>query len=702
MKKLILLLFPLFALAQNPTSFPYGIKNTAATSNSTPTYFVTQETDGVHKKTPAAVVAKTDDVILKNETPQVKTGGLTIGVNLANSNDKWVAFGTSVTYGGAYTNPTAAQLNITLLNYGVAGSTSNNLASQYTNIPTWTTEYRLLSIEHSINDAAQSVPLATFRANIENCIANAKGKGWPNDRILVINGNYCSRSDLILSQPAYANEALLIAKEQGVQYFDAYNYTKDNGGDSLLSDEVHPTTAGGLVYTRGLIASMQGGMEITNALTVVNGVTINGNLIVSKNITNSGNISTLGNIAIDYNKYIGYSGAWNSKLYLSDISGNFEFTNGFETAGYDFFTSNGVRDNKEIAFRIYNNKNMRGYGDLTIDGELAIGFDKGIAYAGAWTNSFKISEASGSTGIFNGYASGDINFYTSNGVTNASNLAFRINNNRSLSIPSTPTTSVGSYDILTRNSSTGVVEKILSNTIATVASPSFTGTPTAPTATAGTNTTQIATTAFVQTSTASVASDVYGSDVSLSSGQSPYTLQLSDANARLTTNGTFNQNYSIVIPTNASVPFQIGTKIRINISSAQAGYATLSGSGITFLGANLQLRFGGSFNLTKVATDTWFVEHTNILQINGSGNRIISISDSVFSGDFEGGFNGNLNQSKFPVYTVATLPTTSPNAAVGNWAYVTDALAPAYLTPVVGGGAIVTPVFYNGTNWVCH
>jgi len=55
MKKLILFLLPLFVLAQNPTNFPYGIKNTAGATNSTPTYFVTQETDGVHKKTPATL-----------------------------------------------------------------------------------------------------------------------------------------------------------------------------------------------------------------------------------------------------------------------------------------------------------------------------------------------------------------------------------------------------------------------------------------------------------------------------------------------------------------------------------------------------------------------------------------------------------------------------------------------------------------------
>ena len=49
-------------------------------------------------------------------------------------------------------------------------------------------------------------------------------------------------------------------------------------------------------------------------------------------------------------------------------------------------------------------------------------------------------------------------------------------------------------------------------------------------------------------------------------------------------------------------------------------------------------------------------------------------------------------------YTVATLPA----GTVGMTAYVTDALAPTFLATIVGGGAIVTPVFYNGTNWVGH
>lgn len=47
-------------------------------------------------------------------------------------------------------------------------------------------------------------------------------------------------------------------------------------------------------------------------------------------------------------------------------------------------------------------------------------------------------------------------------------------------------------------------------------------------------------------------------------------------------------------------------------------------------------------------------------------------------------------------YTVASLPA----GTIGMTAYVTDALAPTFLATIVGGGAVVTPVFFNGAGWV--
>jgi len=48
-------------------------------------------------------------------------------------------------------------------------------------------------------------------------------------------------------------------------------------------------------------------------------------------------------------------------------------------------------------------------------------------------------------------------------------------------------------------------------------------------------------------------------------------------------------------------------------------------------------------------------------------------------------------------YTVATLPTPGTQ---GRRSWVTDALAPVFLAAPVGGGAVVCPVFDNGTAWV--
>lgn len=84
---------------------------------------------------------------------------------------------------------------------------------------------------------------------------------------------------------------------------------------------------------------------------------------------------------------------------------------------------------------------------------------------------------------------------------------------------------------------------------------------------------------------------------------------------------------------------------------------------------------------------------TNYLTLTGGTNPTIGVS------------GGNLAitpitvfgaQARLKGYTVATLPAGTQ----GDCAYVTDALAPAFLGTLVGSGAVVTPAFYDGTNWV--
>lgn len=136
-----------------------------------------------------------------------------------------------------------------------------------------------------------------------------------------------------------------------------------------------------------------------------------------------------------------------------------------------------------------------GTGALTLDPKTNSSAD--ITFLSGASSSVR-GYVSGATGNFHlGYTSGVDNGYRLdvNGTTRLQST---------VTLSTTPTTSAGTYDILTRNPSTGNVEKVASTAFATTASPTFTGTPTAPTATAGTNTTQIATTAFVQTATSAV------------------------------------------------------------------------------------------------------------------------------------------------------------------------------------------------------
>lgn len=165
--------------------------------------------------------------------------------------------------------------------------------------------------------------------------------------------------------------------------------------------------------------------------------------------------------------------------------------------------------------------------------------------------------------------------------------------------------------------------------------------------------------------------------------------------------------------------------------STQALYNLQSGSANTILG------FDAGFNLVSGNNNT-SVGYFSLFNTTGSGN----VAYGYYSGAYETGSNafyignrdytstalekagallyGTFNTTpssqtltinaaltvseaiiaskvvRLKGYTVAGLPAGTQ----GDTAFVTDALAPTFLATVVGGGAVVTPVFYNGTNWV--
>jgi hypothetical protein len=106
--------------------------------------------------------------------------------------------------------------------------------------------------------------------------------------------------------------------------------------------------------------------------------------------------------------------------------------------------------------------------------------------------------------------------------------------------------------------------------------------------------------------------------------------------------------------------------------------ADLTQNGFTFTSTN-----GGDATIASSGTDA------NInLSFNAKGTaRILFLKGISVTGTI-----------RSTGYTVATLPA----GVVGDTAYVTDALAPIFLGIIAGGGAVVTPVFYNGANWIAQ
>lgn len=134
-----------------------------------------------------------------------------------------------------------------------------------------------------------------------------------------------------------------------------------------------------------------------------------------------------------------------------------------------------------------------------------------------------------------------------------------------------------------------------------------------------------------------------------------------------------------------------GSKLRISQGSTTAngtidlGVATPA-AGLFRSGSN------DSFFYYDITTGSTVMNNvfgtTNSLLFKHQGTTILTINST--------GYAIHTAPIRLKNYTVATLPAGTQ----GDTAYVTDALAPAFLTAIAGGGAVVTPVFYDGTNWV--
>jgi len=226
-----------------------------------------------------------------------------------------------------------------------------------------------------------------------------------------------------------------------------------------------------------------------------------------------------------------------------------------------------------------------------------------------------------------------------------------------LTINNTPTTSAGSYDILTRNTSTGVVEKVASSLL--------------------TNNVNLTGNQVVQ----GVKEFTNSNNSTMNNG------------IKLINNGS-GTGKSLEILNNSS-----GRGISLTNSTGTGVYGYSTGSGRIYYAENTSTGTGFSLDNQSTGVGAIFDSRTastgdlfrftksSVLTTKIDQNGVITAASLLANGVI-----------RLKNYTVATLPAGTQ----GDTAYVTDATAPAYLGTLTGGGSVVCPVFFNGTAWVSH
>jgi hypothetical protein len=270
----------------------------------------------------------------------------------------------------------------------------------------------------------------------------------------------------------------------------------------------------------------------------------------------------------------------------------------------------------------------------------------------------------------------------------------------SVGLNTAPTTSAGGYDILTRNTSTGKVEKVASTGIGDMTlgtNQSFTGIKSF-------TVTSLGTPALNIVNPLAGTSSSYGAAISNSNDGSGLLINQTSTGQGVKINNSSTGDGLLIQQTGGGQGINIiasvgnGQKIR-NLGGSFGNWVLNESSGIGGYFQNHANGTGVYVNNLASSTNTALVLNN---QTGTSAKPFQYTKNSVEKAFINDA--GDLSAQKIIAkdvirlaqYTVSTLPA----GVQGDTAYVTDALAPTYLAVVVGGGAVVCKVFYNGTAWV--
>jgi len=169
-------------------------------------------------------------------------------------------------------------------------------------------------------------------------------------------------------------------------------------------------------------------------------------------------------------------------------------------------------------------------------------------------------------------------------------------------------------------------------------------------------------------------------------------------------------------PSNGQLLIGNGTGYSLNTLFAGTGISIANGSGaISIANSGVLSIIAGTGISVSSATGNVTVTSAAVTSVSGTGTvngitltgTVTSTGNLTLGGTLSGVSLTTQVSGILPVanggtgtgvaYIVATLPAAGTQ---GRRAWVTNALAPAFGSAPVGGGAVVIPVFDNGTAWI--
>lgn len=232
------------------------------------------------------------------------TGNLTIDTTPIVPNKYIYFMGDSYTAGYGLVNITDrfSTLVSNLLGYiennnGVGGTTlekqtpinpiaSPNFVDRTSSIPTYGSTSGYLVIAGGLNDViynGTNYTTTNFNSDYTIIINAAITKGWPVNSIVLVSPWYVPPASYlsIMGNPpadqtrhlAFVAAVASLASSFGTKYFDAYNFTLNNGADVLmLPDLTHPTVDGHRIISYGLSRILGYTVKYNNQVLSANGV----------------------------------------------------------------------------------------------------------------------------------------------------------------------------------------------------------------------------------------------------------------------------------------------------------------------------------------------------------------------------------------------------------------------------------------------